>query len=866
LTSSPAHNVTFEHALAAFETGSLARAELLFKDVLRVQPRHIGALNLLGIVLTRLGQFAEAESYLRRALQEQPTSNATLCNYGIVLKALNRPTEALDHLTAALTNDPTSVQAWKSRGIVFNDLHRFNEAVGDFSQAIRLNPRDAHAYLNKGKSLVSLQRLSAAVSEFERAAAIKPDLIEAWLACGDAYRELKSYESAVNAYNKAIALAPDWAIAHNNRAAALLHLRRFAEALVSCDRTISLAPNLALPHGNRATALLYLNRLEEALASCHRAISLDDHYADGWVVRGDVLLELGRYDDALAAYEKAGRLRPDLARAWLGRGNVFARLNQHELSLQAYDRAIRLMPDLAEAWHGRGVLLVETKRYQEAFSAYERALELKPNLAEAWLGLGNILTKHRRQSDAFSAYDNAFALRPDLKYAAGLHLHAKLTLCDWRNLEAEVEHLLNGIKEQRPLSTPFPLLAVASSAADQLECARQFVRDRPAFPPMWSGEVYCHDRIRVAYFSPDFHEHPVADLTVGLFERHERSCFEVIGLSLGPDQDSPMRQRLKAAFERFVDVRERTDDEIADLVRQLEIDILVDLAGHTEGARLNVLARRPAPIQVNYLGYIGTMGADFIDYVIADEIALPFNQQPFFAEKIVHLPGCFLATDDRKEIAEHTPSRQEAGLPPDGFVFCSFNNSYKLTKPVFEVWMRLLAAVPRSVLWLVETNTNMVANLRRDSRRCGIAPERLVFAQRRPMPQHLARQRLAGLFLDTAPYNTGATGAVALWAGVPLLTVMGQTFVGRMAASMLHAVGLPELVTHDLEDYEALALKLAREPDLLSSIRQKLQNNLRLTPLFDADRFRRSLEEAYTTMVDIHRRGDSPYAFNVEPG
>jgi len=286
--------------------------------------------------------------------------------------------------------------------------------------------------------------------------------------------------------------------------------------------------------------------------------------------------------------------------------------------------------------------------------------------------------------------------------------------------------------------------------------------------------------------------------------------------------------------------------------------------GFTQGFRLNVLARRPAPIQVNYLGFIGTMGAPFIDYVIADKIALPFDQQPFFSEKIVHLPDCFLPTDDQQEIAPRTPSREEAGLPLEGFVFCSFNNSYKLGPAMFGVWMRLLHAVPGSVLWLAQSNAEMVGNLRRRAEQCGADPERIVFAPRVPPAEHLARQRLAGLFLDTIPYNAGATGIAALWSGVPLLTVRGEAFVGRMAASMLHAVGLPELVTDNLEEYEALALKLAKDSAVLAAIRRKLQDNLRRTPLFDTDRCRRYIEQAYTNMVDIHLRGERPRSFAVE--
>jgi predicted O-linked N-acetylglucosamine transferase (SPINDLY family) len=322
---------------------------------------------------------------------------------------------------------------------------------------------------------------------------------------------------------------------------------------------------------------------------------------------------------------------------------------------------------------------------------------------------------------------------------------------------------------------------------------------------------------------------------------------------------------LKAAFERFIDAGDKTDQDIAELVRRSEIDIAVDLTGHTQHSRFSVFARRSAPIQVNYLGYLGTLGAKFIDYVIADKIALPFDQQSHFDEKIIHLPDCFLATDDCLEIAAWDPSRQEAGLPANGFVFSCFNASYKLTRPVFEAWMRVLRAVPDSVLWLVQSNDQMLANLRSEAERLRVDPARLVFASHLPLPQHLARQRLAGLFLDTVPYNAGATGVAALWSGVPVLTICGETFVGRMAASMLHGIGLPELVTHNLDDYEALAVKLAREPVLLAGFRRRLEENKPRMPLFDTDRFRRHLEQAYTTMVEIQRRGDSPHSFNVEP-
>jgi protein O-GlcNAc transferase len=641
-------------------------------------------------------------------------------------------------------------------------------------------------------------------------------------------------------------------------------LKRPAEALERFSQAIQINGSVAETWNNRGTVLNDLARYREALADFDRAIAINAGFADAFVNKANTLAELRSYSEALAVYDRALALSPNLPTVWLGRAKILFEFKQYEDALAACTRALELKPNLAEAWLGRGNILHETGRYDDALAAFNRAVELKSDLAFAWLGRGNVFADTKRHADALAAYDQALALDPDLDYAPAARIVSKMSICDWADLEAETAGLLTKLRNGKLPSAPFSLLATTAPAADQLQCARRYLQDRPAFPPLWRGEAYRHDRIRVAYLSADFYEHATASLLTGLLERHDRSSFEVVCLSFGPHLNSPLRQRIEGAVERFIDVREKSEREIAELVRSLEIDIAVDLMGFTKNNRLSVFARRPAPIQVNYLGYIGTMGADFIDYVIADAIALPFDQQPFFAEKIVHLPGCFLVTDDKQEFAEHAPSREEAGLPPDGFVFCSFNNSYKITKPVFEAWMRLLAAVPESVLWLAQTNSETTLNLHREAQRRGIMPERVVFAPRVPLPRHLARQQLAGLFLDTTPYNAGATGAAALWSGVPLLTMVGQTFVGRMAASMLHAVGLPELVTHNLEDYEAAALKLARDESFLAGIRHKLRDNLRGAPLFDTDRFRRHLEQAYTAMIDIQRSGKSPDSFSVE--
>jgi protein O-GlcNAc transferase len=763
LTATGAENEVLQRASAALQRGDLQEAELLFKTILQTQPRHVAALNLLGIVLTQLGRFAEAETYLLRALNEYPNSDATLSNYGIVLKALNRRAEAVERFTQALAVNPAAAQTWHARGMALSELNRHDSAIGDFEKAIALSPQLIEAFYYRATSLALLNRFDDASAVFEQALALRPDLAEAW--CG----------------------------------------------------------------------------------------------------LGNVRYRLKQYDGALAAFDKALALKPALAEAWLGRGNVFCEIKRYDESFSNYGTALEIKPDLAAAWLGRGNVLYAIERYDEGIAACDKALALNPGLTDAWVCRGNLATVLKRYGEAFAAYDGALSLTPDLKYVAGQRLYAKLHMCDWTGVETQVTSLLSAIRESKPASVPFAILPMTSSPADQLQCARRFVVDQPSFPALWRGGVYSHDRIRVAYLSGNFHEHVTAVCAAGLFERHDTSRFEVSGISFGPNRNSPMRQRLQAAFERFADVHDNSDEEAADLIRRLEIDIAVDLDGHTENARLGILARRPAPIQASYLGFLGTMGADWIDYLIADKIVIPSDQQPYYAEKIVHLPDCFLVNDNRLAIAPQTPEREAAGLPAEGFVFCSFNANYKFTRPMFEVWMRLLRAVEGSVLWLAESNVEMAFNLRREAQRCGIGADRIIFAPRLALPDHLARQRAADLFLDSAPYNAGATGAAALWAGLPVLTMLGETFVGRMAASMLHAVGLPELVARSLDEYEALAVKLATSPDLLASIRRKLRGNLATAPLFDTDRFRRRLEQAYLTMAEIQRRGEQPRAFAVEP-
>jgi protein O-GlcNAc transferase len=776
-----------------------------------------------------------------------PVSSTTeLLEEALALHRRGAVAEAAARYADILRADATHADANYYLGLISCQHGRFAEGIELARKTLAHDPRHGRAHVLLGRALSGLGRHEEALAAFDRAVAVVPDLAPAHAHRADLLIELGRNAEAIESYDRALALASGSAEDWFNRGGALFAVGRYDESIVSFDfAQVRLA---------RAKVLSDLRRQDDALEGVDGVLAIQPNLAEAWLGRGNVLIELRRYQDALTAFDRARALMPNLAEAWLGCGNVFSRFRRYDESLAAYDRAATLRPDLAEAWLGRGNLLSELGRYDDASAAYDKALILKRDLATAWLGRAHILTERKRCEEALAAYDKAVALKADLNYAAGARLFLKLFMCDWTNLTAEVADLLTTVRERKSSTTPFMALAIPSSTADQLQCAKQYIRDQPAFAPVWRGEVYAHDRIRVAYLSADFHETAMASLLAGLFEQHDRSRFDITALSFGPDRTTAMRHRLADAFEHFIDVRQKSDQDIAELVRRLEIDIAVDLMGFTRNNRLGVFARRPAPIQVNYLGFPGTMGADYIDYMIADSTIVPEDQSSQYSEQVIWLPQTYLANDNRRPSSERTPTRRECALPENGFIFCCFNNSYKITPEVFDIWMNLLRRTNDSILWMIEENPAASVNLRREAEKRGVSSQRLVFAPRTNSADHLARHRLANLCLDTLPYNAHTTACDALWAGVPILTCLGTTFAGRVAASALQAIGLDELITRSPDEYEALAFKLAHDPASLERIREKIVRNRDTCALFDTARSARAFESAYTMMWQRYRR------------
>ncbi len=616
-----------------------------------------------------------------------------------------------------------------------------------------------------------------------------------------------------------------------------------------------------------ATAQARGGRHVEALSSWDRALAIHGEHPQALHGRAAILQELRRFDEAILSYDKALAVAPGLAETHFNRGVVLHEVRRFDEALASYDRALAIRPRHAATLNNRGNTLHALQRFAEALASYDRALEIEPQRAGSLNNRGLALQELHRFQEATASFEAALVLNPGHTHAFGGLADCALKLCDWSRREEFSAQLHRQLTQTGSVVYPFVLLGYSDDAALHLKGARRFIQDRIGAmpPPLWNGAVWRNDRIRLAYVSGDFRGHPVAHLIAELFELHDRSRFDVAGVSLGPDDGGDMRARIINGLDRFDDVRTTPDRDVARLLHERRTDIVIDLSGYTGGCRPEILAWRPAPIAVNYLGYPGTMGVDFIDYIIADPTVLPFDRQPCYAEKIVHLPDCYQANDRRRAIAAVAPTREAAGLPERGFVFCCFNGAWKISPSVFDVWMRLLKGVEGSVLWLLHDLKEAEANLRREAAVRGVDPGRLVFAGRMAPDVHLARHRLADLFLDTLPYNAHTTASDALWAGLPVVTCRGESFAGRVAASLLDAAGLAELVTGSLGDYEALAMRLATDPSRLAAVKARLACSRPDCRLFDSVRFCRHIEAAYASMWERWQRGQSPESFSIAP-
>lgn len=654
------------------------------------------------------------------------------------------------------------------------------------------------------------------------------------------------YDKAVECFRRAVKLDPNFAVAHCNLGGALVQLGRYDKAAAAFRQALRVRPDLAEAHHNLGVVLRRQRRLDEAIASIRRALKLKPDYASAHNNLGATLAEAGRHEEAIASYRRTLELNPGLAAAHNNLGNALKALGRLEEAEQSYLRALRLDPGNAETYHNLGLTLRALRRLDQAVECFNRAVALRPDLADAHVGLGVALCDLRRGEEAIACFSRALALEPDNALALAHRLFQQACICDWGAIEADRGRIA-ALGVAGAIAPPFALLPLEDEPMRHRARAERFAQSVYAktAAPSFARPSSRPERLRIGYFSADFSDHATMHLMARLFETHDRARFSVNAYSYGPEDASEMRRRAERAFDAFRDVRALSDSAIAELARQDQLDIAVDLKGYTEQNRLGVFAHGAAPIQISYLGYPGTLGAPFIDYLVADAAVVPPEERGAYAEKIIYLPHTYQANDNTRLIPERAVTRAQCGLPETGFVFCCFNNSFKLSPREFDVWMELLRRVDGAVLWLLSANARAEANLRSAAAERGVDPARLLFAPKVPQADHLARHRLADLFLDTFAYNAHTTASDALWAGLPLITTPGRGFAARVANSLLRAIGMEELIAADAQRYAELALELAANRDRLGDIRATLQARRASAPLFDSERFARALESGY---------------------
>ncbi len=761
--------------------------------------------------------------------------------------------------------DPAS-NAQRARALY--DSGSLAEAQALYDEAVHTDPRHYESLHMLGVIAMRMGDPAKAVQLIGRAIALEPRKAAAYCNRGLALERLGNPQAAVADYDSAIALEPRFWGGYFNRAKAQRTQGRLEEALASYDLAIAINGNCTAAFANRGEVLLALQRWEAALASFDRAISLEPQHADAQCNRGAALVKLGRRDAALASFDAAIAMDPAHLEAHYNRGRVQQDLQHWQPALESYERALAIKPDYAAGHLNRGIVLEGLGRWQDALASYDRALAHDANLPEAEFNRGNLLARFKQPRAALESYERAMAVKPALEFLRGQRRHTQMQLCDWEGFESDLTELAAAVERGAAACPPFAFLALSESAALQRRAAEIWVRGRhlngdPLPAVAKRGRT---GKIRVGYFSADFHQHPVSALTAELIETHDRMRFDVSALAFGPNTQDAMRKRLQDAFDQFIDVERLSDPDIARLARRMELDIAVDLGGHTRSSRPGIFAARAAPIQVNFLGYPGTLGAPFIDYMIADRTLVPPAHRQHYAEKILYLPS-YQPNDSTRRIAGGPLDREAHGLPGAGFVYCCFNNSYKITPPVFDVWMRILHQVPGSVLWMRSAGSDCTANLTREALARGIPPERLRFAPRLDsMEDHLARYRLADLFLDTWPFGAHTTAGDALWAGLPILTCAGESFASRVGASLLASIGLSDLIAASVHQYESLAVALAADGRRLAELRRRLAEGRLVAPLFDIHSYTKNLESGYTAILERHRAGLPPEDIHIEPG
>jgi predicted O-linked N-acetylglucosamine transferase (SPINDLY family) len=808
----------FQAALKHYQANNVKQALLEVKNALSLSPKHANALNLYAGLEIAEKNYANATKILTRSIEVSPGNYLLHYNLGVIQRLQGDNIGALSNFEQSINLKRDFPQSWLNRGVTLAALERVDEAIAVYQKALELKSDYAEVLCNLGNAYIKKDLFEKAGESYALAVKIKPDYAQAYFNFGVLAQKMKDHQKAIKHFLRSIEIQPNYAEAHGNLGISYKKIGDLDSSIASYKQALLINPNFFQAYSNLGTALKEARQTKEALTSYNKAIELNPSYAEAIANKGHLLHELKQYKEAIECFEAAINLAPNLYKAHLNYGNLLKEVRQYDKAVSIYDKAIEISQNKAESYTNKGHLFLETKRPERAVADYKKALNLNPNL----------------------------------DYLLGTKLHAEMQICDWSSFDQDLKRLKLEVECENKVTPCLPFLAMVDDLSLQQKVAQIWINDKhPENKKLGPVQKWApHSKIRVGYFSADFHNHATTYLMAELFEMHNYSEFEIYAFSYGPDSSDAMRTRIKSAVTKFIDVRLMSDEDIATLARSLEIDIALDLKGFTLDYRMGIFAYRAAPIQVSYIGYPGTLGATYIDYVLADSVVAPESVENFFTEKIIRMPGSYQVNDRQRQVSSRKFTKLEVGLPESGLVFACFNNNYKITPEYFATWMRIIKRVEGSVLWLFEDNPHAARNLQMQAAKAGIDPSRLVFAKRMQASEHLARQTLADLFLDTGPYNAHTTASDALWVGLPVLTCIGQCFAARVAASLLSAHGVPELITQNLTEYEQRAVDLACVPLKLQAIREKIVSNQANSQLFDSRQFTHHLEQHFKNLVN----------------
>jgi protein O-GlcNAc transferase len=807
--------------------------------------------NIRGACYCELGKFEKGiENYLKSISIDKNYAKAHY-NLAVAYSEIKKNDCSIIYYKKALQINPKNPEALNNIGHIYKELNQYDEAIESFQKAISYNPGYAEANYSLGITYQNQGKLEEALKCFLNVAQIKPDFAEIHNNISIIFYELDNFDLALQHLNCALSIDPNFAEAHYNLGNLFKDLGKFEKAIRSYKMAIEVNKNYSEAYFNLGNIQIEMGDLEESVESYTKALLINPNFLEVLNNLGSVYKDLNQLDDSLQSLKKALALNPEYLDALNNVGLTYVELGLTELAIDAYRKAISIDSKYEFAYNNLGIALNLLYQYDEAQKYFEKALQLQPNYFDAHVNYANLMIYFDNFNKALISYERAMELNPNADYIYGDIIHTKMYLCMWNGLPNYLKKLHEKIENGEKVIGPFALSALSDDPETIFSATKLYRNDK--FPksnilPQIPQYPY-HKKIQIGYFSADFRDHPVSTLTVELYEKHDRSKFEVHAFSYGPDTKDDLNLRIKSGVDHFHNVRTMSDKDIVLLSRSLEIDIAVDLGGFTENARARVFAMSSAPIQLSYIGYLGTMGASYYDYLVADTTIIPEESQRYYSEKIIYLPH-FQANDSKQSYKPSSFSRKDLDLPENSFVFCCFNKNYKYTPECFDSWARILENVENSVLFIFVSNKTAEINLKKEIVNRGINKSRLIFGKKLERAEYLGRLKIADLFLDTYPYNAGATSSDALRVGLPVLTRLGNSFASRMGASILRSINLPELITKTQKEYELLAIELATNPNRLKFIKNTLNSNLSSSPLFDTQLFTKNIESAYKIIYE----------------